>query len=87
LSLLTEAALLAAVSDGVIPPFNDGGKKVNIGGVGSKDGANMLVAQHQPPMPIMNTMLNQFVGNGTVHAAEINRTSLMATAAQAFCLL
>jgi hypothetical protein len=55
--------------------------KVNEGGVGSKDGADMLAAQHRPPMPIMNTALNQFVGNGTVSAAEIDRTSLMAAAA------
>jgi hypothetical protein len=75
-----EAALSAAVADRVILPFNDSGKKVNDGGVGSKDGAgDMLAAQHRPPMPMMNSSaLDQFVGNGTVNAAEIDRTSLMA---------
>jgi len=78
-----EAALSAALADGVSLPCNDGGKKVNEDGVGSKDDAgDILAAQHRPPMPMMNSSaLNQFVGNGMINAAEIDRTALMAAAA------
>lgn len=75
-----EAALSAAVADGVIPPLNDGGKKVNEGGVESKDGADddMLAAQHRPPMP---SMMRSSVGNGMVNAAEVDLSSVMAAVA------
>ena len=50
-SLLMEAALSAAVADGVIPSFNDdGNKKADGGGVESKDGTgvDIMTAQRQP---------------------------------------
>ena len=78
-----EAVLSAALADGVSLQYNDGGKTVNEDGVGSKDDAgDILAAQHRPPMPMMNSSaLNQFVGNGMINAAEIDRTALMAAAA------
>jgi hypothetical protein len=73
-----EAALSAAVADGVIPSFNDDGKKVDQQQppvLENRSAPNIqLVSNYNPEME----MLNQYVGNGMV---KIDPTSLMAAAA------